>query len=573
MEGEDGMGLEEEFAEEALPEELGLEGLEEAVDGMEGVTPEELGLEMEAEAEAELAAATAEELGIEEAVAEEEELQELLAAEAEADADVAVGEEEVAPYEQEDDEAPADESLKEAVEGSLRLKRMLSQGDGSDAKRAKMELPPEKRALVDKLAKRWALTWDVSVVHVLENIEIEELETLDKTQYRPRGDTKKTQAEFLAQHICSLREANLPSGSAIDVLQAFVFRWKHTFPTMQGLAPKLRALSHKDLRYVIDRYDGSQDLDELMAKAEGEEPGDDEVTENALPAGVGHKTISRFNRLELIDPMADSAVFGDANLSFSINLARHRDGLGHVGRVIATTFEDGPTLRQRYTEIDETIKTLEDDFDAEVYHEVDCTRIALDERLNAMKGTLGAVYYNFPHSGAIRGFFDSHPFVNWRHENLMRLFFRALRTFVKPGGVVKVASNKGAVGVRYSYIIGSALENEFLHTETMPFGEWALHRYGRSYGDKRDEHKRPDAKKNESYNAQAGHNDMVYCFRYAPSGESLPAQKVMPPPTLEYLKKCRDGAFGKVHTQAQRDALAADMHARFVQEISGIHVG
>ena len=43
------------------------------------------------------------------------------------------------------------------------------------------------------------------------------------------------------------------------------------------------------------------------------------------------------------------------------------------------------------------------------------------------------------HSGAIQGFFDGHPIVNWRHENLMRLFFRALRSFVKPGGFVKAA--------------------------------------------------------------------------------------------------------------------------------------
>ena len=36
--------------------------------------------------------------------------------------------------------------------------------------------------------------------------------------------------------------------------------------------------------------------------------------------------------------------------------------------------------------------------------------------------------------------------MNWRHENLMRLFFRALRSFMKPGGLVKVASSKTAVG-------------------------------------------------------------------------------------------------------------------------------
>ncbi len=39
--------------------------------------------------------------------------------------------------------------------------------------------------------------------------------------------------------------------------------------------------------------------------------------------------------------------------------------------------------------------------------------------------------------GAVGGFFDGHPLVNWRHETLMRLFFRALRAYVQPGGIVK----------------------------------------------------------------------------------------------------------------------------------------
>merc|ERR1711976_95515 len=109
---------------------------------------------------------------------------------------------------------------------------------------------------------------------------------------------------------------------------------------------------------------------------------------------------------------------------------------------------------ERYKEINDSIKILEEHF-AEVFHGVDCTRIALDPNFAGLEASLGAVYYNFPHSGAVGGFFDGHPLVNWRHENLMRLFFRALRSFVIPGGSVKVASNKNAVGVRYSYIVFS----------------------------------------------------------------------------------------------------------------------
>merc|ERR1711915_169596 len=100
--------------------------------------------------------------------------------------------------------------------------------------------------------------------------------------------------------------------------------------------------------------------------------------------------MGRFQRLELIDPLADCAVFGDANLTFSLKLAKHRKALGHVGRVIATTFEEIDTLRERYPEIDASIKKLEE-HDAEVYHGVDCTRIAIDNRFEGMEGRLGAV--------------------------------------------------------------------------------------------------------------------------------------------------------------------------------------
>lgn len=245
--------------------------------------------------------------------------------------------------------------------------------------------------------------------------------------------------------------------------------------------------------------------------------------------------------------------------------------MGHSGRVIATTFEDLPTLQQRYKEIDGIIASLEGDF-AEVYHGVDCTRIAVDTRFQGMASQLGAVYYNFPHSGIVNGFFDGHPFVNWRHENLMRLFFRALRYFVQPGGVVRVTSSAGALGVRFSFILDSARTNEFVHVETVPFLEWHLHRYGRSYGDKRDVYKRPDAKNNQSYNSQLPVNDMVYCFVYKPSGAEIPKQRIRLPPSLATLRACTDGPFQNLDA-ARREALARSLHERFVTEISGTHVG
>eukprot|EP00971_Amphidinium_carterae_P302196 6004109-Amphidinium_carterae.1 len=51
-------------------------------------------------------------------------------------------------------------------------------------------------------------------------------------------------------------------------------------------------------------------------------------------------------------------------------------------------FEDIKTLRKRYQEIDDSIRTLEQ-CEAEVYHEVDCTRIALDDRFHGMENKYG----------------------------------------------------------------------------------------------------------------------------------------------------------------------------------------
>lgn len=473
--------------------------------------------------------------------------------------------------EDEEEQGLADH-LKEAVEGSLRLKRYLSQdGEMKANKRRKLieyPLDDEAQKMIEQLMNKWQLSQDKLVRHILNQLSTGELKQLIDMNYVPsRFNVRKTAAEQLSCHVCALKERTLGAGSRVDVVGAFRVRWNIDFQNEK----RLRELSHKSLRYVIDHYDGDSLLDEVIAEAEAELPKEEEHAIHALPDGPGVRTMGRFARLELIDPLADCAVFGDANLTFSLQLARHREILGHVGRVIATTFEEIETLRERYKEIDETVKKLEDHH-AEVYHGVDCTRIAIDPRFEAMESSLGAVYYNFPHSGAIPGFFDSNPVVNWRHENLMRLFFRALRTFVKPGGVVKVSSNSGAVGVRYGYIVGAAGENEFVHVETMPFMEWHMHRYGRSYGDRRDTYKRPDAKNNQSYNAQKAQADMVYCFTYAPTGKSLEKQKIRLPPTLETMMACQEGPFGNLQGAA-RTNLAKQLHARFVSEISGTHVG
>ena len=64
------------------------------------------------------------------------------------------------------------------------------------------------------------------------------------------------------------------------------------------------------------------------------------------------------------------------------NLVRHRAALGHVGRVIATTFESLEVLRERYTEIDATIAELEKGF-SEVYHAAEMQRVYVQEAFSS----------------------------------------------------------------------------------------------------------------------------------------------------------------------------------------------
>mmetsp|Transcript_136166 Transcript_136166/g.379578 ORF Transcript_136166/g.379578 Transcript_136166/m.379578 type:complete len:539 (-) Transcript_136166:48-1664(-) len=472
----------------------------------------------------------------------------------------------------EDSEPEVVEELKDAIEGSLRLKRILRLNQDVDMpSRKKRRVEVEKRSVAENakvslLLNKWGLAADPLTRHVLENLSSAELSHLISSNYVPDVTNMwKCPAELLQTHTNLVRESKGPGGGPLDRVSCFRHQWK------LDLADErlLRELNHKDLRYVMKRYDGTAPLHEVAAAAARSRPEEEGVALGAVPDAPGVTAMGRYSRLELIDPVAHSAVFGDANLTFSLNLARQRKALGHVGRVVATTFEPLETLQERYKEIDETIQKLEEHF-AEVYHSVDCTRIAIDSRFNGMVGALGAVYYNFPHAGAVGGFFDGHPVVNWRHENLMRLFFRALRSYVTPGGIVKVASNSGAVGVRFSYIIGSATENEFVHVETMPFLQWQLHRYGRSYGDRRDIYKRPG--EGEQYNSQRADSDMVYCFVYTPSGRTLPRQQIRLPPTHKTMLGVSDGPLGERHGEAKKQ-FAKELWKRFMMECSGMHVG
>lgn len=488
-----------------------------------------------------------------------------------------------------DSDPEVDEELQDAIEGNLRLKRLLSREDNADpeasgAAQKKRKTDVDQKtdsttSLMEDLLTKWGLADDTLTRHVLENLSSEEVENLKATNWEPRVSRNyKSAAELLQMHTSKVKEDKGLGGGPIDMISCFRHKWK-----LDVAAEKvLRGLCHKDLRYVICQYRGEmgETIEDLLMAVKNKDAAwrtpmscadhdEERYSYGAAPDALGYKAMSRYTRLELIDPVSNAAVFGDANLTFSLNLAKHRMSLGHVGRVIATTFEAYDVLLERYKEIDETIQTLEDNL-SEVYHNVDCTRVAIDPRFTGMAGSLGAVYYNYPHAGAVQGFFDGHPVVNWRHENLMRLFFRALRTFVKPGGIVKVASNASAVGVRYSYIIGAAVENEFEHLETMAFLQWKLHRYGRSYGDRRDTYKRPGD--GERYNAQRAESDMVYSFIYKPSGKKLSRQMIRLPPTITTLMGCTDGPFEKCRGEGKK-RLVSELYKRFMTECSGTHVG
>lgn len=452
-----------------------------------------------------------------------------------------------------------------AIQGNIALKRMLSQDEDQPAAKRRKQNDSAMSPLGAKLLRQLRLDRDSAATFVMRVAEPAHVETLTRANWRPSPAHKRSNAEQLYEQLIRLREKNGAPGGPLDVVAAFGYKWLLSASDDESLA----RLDHKRLRHVFREYDRSRPLSEVVEDSQvAEDPDGDDVP---APNKPGVYVMGRCRCLELIDPFGDALVLGDANLTFSLELAEHRKALSHLGRTIATTFETLDTLRERYTEIDRTIKQLED-LGCEVMHNVDATRLAADPRFAGMEGKFGAVYYNFPHAGVIPGFFDNHPFVRWRHANLMHLFFRALRTFMKPGGQVKVASNSKATGVRYSDIIRGGENSDFCHDETFGFLEWQLCHYLRSYGDRRDSHKRPE--EGEVYNAQRANTDMVYCFSYKPTGKPPAAPEISPPPTKEELMASDEGRAGRLPThRAGRKKKVDELYDLFLSYVQGIHVG
>merc|ERR1740121_1385153 len=458
----------------------------------------------------------------------------------------------------------------------------------SEAQKPHAEPPAEE--LRSLLLLKWG-TKDAGCKYVLDMLSPKELSAFVESKFQlDWKDVRRSPAEQINIKAFKIREEAGPGGGALDAIAAFGHRW--------GLRGEevdlLRRLNFKELRHVVGQYAGGGvgALKGLVQQANAPSTRPSNAIVATVPREPGGPTLGRPHRLELIDPFADALVLGDANLSFSRLLARHRRGLGHSGNVVATTFEQLAQLQERYVEIDDTIRELQDS-GAEVWHGVDCTQIALDERFQGLEERFGAVYYNFPHAGAVRGFFDAHPFVHWRHENLMHLFFRALRAFMKRGGIVKVASNSNATGVRYTTIMEAAALNEFVHMETVPFQEWLLRKYNRSFGDKRDAKKRLEGE--SSYTSQKSEKDMVYMFSFRPSGVPPPRAPIKRPPACSdffaatVACKCgfvcplemKDGQSsqhhfksGGAHAEAEgreRKLIVAELYKRFLSELAGEH--
>merc|ERR1719221_400892 len=81
--------------------------------------------------------------------------------------------------------------------------------------------------------------------------------------YPQTNHMNRSPGEMLARHVADMREKTLPGGMALDRIAAFKFRFK------MGVfdEKKLRMLSAKDLKYVMEVHDGKKTLDMVIKEA------------------------------------------------------------------------------------------------------------------------------------------------------------------------------------------------------------------------------------------------------------------------------------------------------------------
>merc|ERR1719334_539669 len=89
-------------------------------------------------------------------------------------------------------------------------------------------------------------------------------------------------ADMTYVHLAKCREKDGVGGGALDVLAAF----RHKFKLDHSADVLLRPLPHKVLRYVINNYDGSKELAEVIEEGKASLP-EDGVTEGCMPDAPG----------------------------------------------------------------------------------------------------------------------------------------------------------------------------------------------------------------------------------------------------------------------------------------------
>merc|ERR1712224_957968 len=127
---------------------------------------------------------------------------------------------------------------------------------------------------MEVILKKWSLQGDQVVRHVLEQLPMDELDSLNKGSYKPDPFNQwKSAAVQLGRFVCESRERKCVDGGAQDQIKTFLHRWKEELgdlakrPTVleKSEAEKLlRNLNHSQLRYVVDNFDGSSDLPSVI---------------------------------------------------------------------------------------------------------------------------------------------------------------------------------------------------------------------------------------------------------------------------------------------------------------------
>jgi hypothetical protein len=234
--------------------------------------------------------------------------------------------------------------------------------------------------------------------------------------------------------------------------------------------------------------------------------------------------------------------------------------MGHVGLTCASTYEDQACLIQRYPEIVNRIEELQD-LGTTVINGLDCTW--LDGKLDFAPDL---VYFNFPHAGkpdkvkCVKGG-DGHPWLLWRHKNLMLLFFRSVYRVLSESGRICVSTGIRSWCCSADDLATASRMSGCLEIHRELFGKFAnstMGDYQRSYGDWRDDKtgvgstSQQDMPTN-SYPQQNKENEFIFTF--AKTDGPFPALPLWEAPEPKQIKdaviSCRCGILAPPHVKGK----------------------